>query len=151
MSSFLRILAILIFASTALVASFQYSAGSWPQTEGLVVEGRWARENELAKHDKGSYVVEYDYTTPDGVARRGDNVSFSTANGTAVVIQSDRDKVERQPREGDKVTVHYFPLWKDYSILRTAPAPTLPVWLIGSVLISVTLLIYSRIMNQPVI
>ena len=95
---------------------------------------------------RGTYLVDYEYKV-DGEEHRGSRLGFAD-HGTIVHFQKVNE--DRQPREGDVVTVWYAPVWHDFCLLSPGAAPTLGVWSIISVLVSLTLWIYARLSLQPV-
>lgn len=146
MASLFRFVAFLILAVTAAVAALQLSSPKWPQTEGKITSGRWAMEDGMPKSARGKYLVEYEFRV-DGNDHRGSRIGFAD-HGTVVRILNEKD--DRQPREGDTVMVWYVPFWPDFCMLSPGAAPSLGLWSVVSVLVSLILWIYARLSLQPV-
>ena len=146
MSFFLRLVATLILVVTALVAAFQLSSPSWPKSEGKVLSGRWAMEDGMPKSERGKYVVEYSFMV-DGKEIFGRRIGFAQHTSVVHILNA---KEDRQPREGDTLMVSYLAFWPEVCLLIPGFAPTLGIWSIVAVLVSVMLLVYARISLNPV-
>jgi hypothetical protein len=146
MAALLRLLAYFILGTTAVVAAVQFSSKSWPQTVGTITSGRWAMEDGMPSSARGRYLVEYQFQV-DGQEHRGSRIGFAD-HGSVVHLLNEKE--DRQPREGDTVMVAYAPFWPDFCMLSPGAAPSLPLWSLVAVLVSLILWIYARISLNPV-
>jgi Protein of unknown function (DUF3592) len=147
MSTFLRIVAILILVTTAVIAAFLLSTSSWPKAEGKVLSGRWAMEDGMPKSERGKYMVEYQFTVA-GQEYFGRRLGFAQRTSVVHILNA---KEDRQPREGDTVMVSYLPVWPEMCALVPGfDATTLGIWSLVATLVSIMLWIYARISLHPV-
>jgi len=148
----LRILAVLILLISAVLIGVQYSSYSWARTEGVVASSQWSREGLLGTGVKGDYQVRYEYTI-DGRNHVSDRLSFAGNLSIARVVRTFDGldtNVDRSPRPGDTVIVHYATWWPAMSVLVVGPSPTAWIWGVVAVLMAIGLFGFAQISKHPV-
>src|SRR5262249_36846101 len=106
MSLFLRIAAVLTLLIMGAVAGVEFSSYSWPRTVATLQQAGWDAELNLSHRGGSEYHVLYKFQV-DGRTYENSLISFGTGSSVVHVINANE---ERQPREGDEVSVFYMPL-----------------------------------------
>jgi hypothetical protein len=148
---FLRILAAVMFISMSIWAVLQLTCSGWPTVQGTVTRGGWASENRNREFVKyGEYEVAYRYEV-NGSAYESERMSWHTGK-TVVTVKTPNGgpTAERQPREQDGVTVYYCPVAPSVSVLIPESSPTLWIWSVLTLLVSIALIAWSRLIAHPV-
>jgi hypothetical protein len=149
MTWFLRILAAVLALAMLVWAAVQLSSPQWPAVEGMVKRGGWASENRTTGFVRyGDYQVDYSYIV-NGRMYENDRFSFRPGQSVVTTMESNGAAKERQPREGDKVQVHYCPQMPSISVLVTGAAPTLWIWGVLTLLFCIGLVAWSRVITHP--